>query len=103
MYRPEESRKTSLASLGSLAVWEVNSLFLDLPDFLDFPRLSSQSKFLNDLVILFDITVLKIIEQFPATRDHLKQASTRVIVFLMDLKMLRQLVDPLTQQSDLHL
>ena len=65
--------------------------------------LSSQSEFIDYLVILIDITTLEVIKQFPATRDHYKQAATRVVVLFMYLEMFRQLIDPLRQQRDLHL
>ena len=52
-------------------------------------------------MVLTNIGALKIIEQFSPSRDHLKQAATRIVVLLMYLEVLRELVNALRQQSDL--
>jgi hypothetical protein len=54
-------------------------------------------------MILIDIPMPEIIKQFSSARDHLEQASARVVILVMDLKMFRQLIDPLREQRDLHL
>jgi hypothetical protein len=54
-------------------------------------------------VILFDVTLSQVIKQFAPPRDHFKQSSSGVIVLVMNLEMLRQLVDALRQQCDLDL
>ena len=54
-------------------------------------------------MISIDITLSQIIEQFSPARDHLKQASARVVVLIVDPKMLGQFVYTLRQQRDLHL
>ena len=66
-------------------------------------ELSSDSQFLDDHVILADVAALEIIEQFSPARDQLKQASSRIVIFLVNFEMLSQLVDALREQSDLHL
>ena len=65
--------------------------------------LSSQSQFLDYLVILVDITAFEIIQKLTTPRDHFKQATPRVIVLLMGLEMLGQLIDTLGEQRNLHL
>ena len=54
-------------------------------------------------MILFDVPALEVIEQLATTRDQYQQSASRIIVFLVDLKMLGQLIDPLRQQRDLDL
>ena len=65
-------------------------------------RLPSDTELLDDLVILTDIGSLEIIEELSPSRDHLKQAATRVVVLLVDLEVLRKLVYALRKQSDLY-
>ena len=54
-------------------------------------------------MIFVNITTLEIIKQFSATRDHLKQATSGVVVLFVDLEMLGQFVYALRQQRDLYL
>ena len=65
--------------------------------------LATKSEFADDRVILVDIAMTQIIEKLPTTRDELKQALARIIILLVYLEMLRQLVDALRKQCDLHL
>ena len=65
--------------------------------------LATKSEFADDRVILVDITMTQIIEKLPTTRDQLEQALARIIILLVYLEMLRQLVDALRKQCDLHL
>ena len=64
--------------------------------------LSPQSKFPHNFMVTLDIDFFQIIEQTASLRDHLKQSSPRMIVFLMRFEMLCQLVDALAQQGDLN-
>ena len=72
---------------------------------LAFSRLTltAQAQTADHLVIALNVRALEVIEQTPALRDHLQQAAPRVIVFLMGFEMIRQLVDALAEQSNLHL
>jgi hypothetical protein len=54
-------------------------------------------------MVLLDIAMPQIVEQFPPTRDHFQESTARIIVFFVNLEMLRQFVDPLRQQRDLYL
>ena len=65
--------------------------------------LATKSEFADDRVILVDIAMTQIIEKLPTTRDQLEQALARIIILLVYLEMLRQLVDALRKQCDLHL
>jgi hypothetical protein len=67
------------------------------------PRLFAEIQRRNDTEIALDIRVLQIVEQPAALADEFEQPTTRVVVFLMCLKMLRQIRDSLTEQCDLDL
>ena len=70
---------------------------------LRFATLSTQSQTIHYLVIALDVRAFKVIEQASSLRDHLKQTAPRMVVFLVKLKMLSKFVNPLAEQSDLHL
>jgi len=46
---------------------------------------------------------MKIIEETPALADHQQQSTTGAVVLLVLLQVIRELVDPLGQQRDLHI
>jgi len=46
---------------------------------------------------------MQIIQQPAALPDHLQEPAARAVVFHVLLQMFRQFVDPLGQQSDLHI
>lgn len=59
-------------------------------------RLTTQSQSADDFVVLLDVRFLQIIEQTSAVRNHLEQASPRVIILFVRLEMLGELVNALT-------
>ena len=65
--------------------------------------LAAQAEPTDKSVIAFYIAALEVIEQTSALRDHLEQAAPRVVIFLVCFEMLREFVDALCEQSDLHL
>ena len=65
--------------------------------------LVAQFQFLRNRLIAAHIGALQIIEQAAALADHHQQSPTRTVVFFIALQMLRQMVDALRQQRDLHI
>ena len=65
-------------------------------------RLSSQAQGLNDGSIPFHVIVFDIIQESATPAHHHQQTSSGVMVFFVDLEMLRQIGDAMRQQSDLH-
>jgi len=63
--------------------------------------LPAQSQSSHYFVITPDVRLLQIFEQFSSLLDHLQQAATRMIILLVNLEMLLEFVDSLTQQRDL--
>jgi len=56
--------------------------------------LFAQIQFVDQFFITIGFCFAQIIEQTPAMRDHLKQAATRRMIFLVGLKVLSQMLDP---------
>jgi hypothetical protein len=67
------------------------------------PTLFAEVQRGNDAEVTLNVRVLQIVEQPAALADELEQPTTRVVVFLMCLKMLSQIRDSLTEQCDLDL
>src|SRR5215472_17166949 len=65
--------------------------------------LAANSQTLDDLLVTPLVLVLDMVEQAPAQAHHLEKAAPRMIVVLVKLEMLREAVDALGQEGDLHL
>ena len=65
-------------------------------------RLLAQLQLLRNLLIASSIRCVKIIQQATALSYHFKQAATGAVIFLVGLKMFRQIVDALGKQRDLN-
>ena len=64
--------------------------------------LLTQAQLLDDGAVTLHILLLEISQQATALADHHQQATTAVVVLLVNLQMLGQLVDPGSQNGDLH-
>jgi hypothetical protein len=80
-----------------------SKLSLDQLRFFANTGLPAQSQTIHYLMVAFNVCTLQIIQQTPTLRDHFQQAAPRMIVLLVGLEMLREVVDPLTQQCNLNL
>src|SRR6266702_1688736 len=70
------------------------------------PNLASsaaQSEPLDQGPVTGDVRALEVAEQPPTAADHLQQATTRVMIVLVDLQVLGEPVDPVRQDRHLHL
>ena len=65
--------------------------------------LPTKTKTSHYLVVALDVCTLQIIEQTASLRDHLEQATARMIVLFVDFEMLGKLVDSFAKQSYLNL
>jgi hypothetical protein len=63
--------------------------------------LFSDSQPLQDRPVPSIIVIAEVIQETPATTDHLKQAPPRMMIFLVQLEMLRQIRDSIRQHRDL--
>ena len=64
--------------------------------------LVANSKARNQSLVTLRASAPEITQQTFTTLDQLQQTSARVVVFLVRLKMLRQLGNPSAQDSDLN-
>src|SRR6266700_6354689 len=69
---------------------------------VDFNRLFTDSKFLDDVFITLGIVLFKIVQQAAALADHHKKTAPGGMVFFVVLEVLRQLSDTFTQNSNLY-
>src|SRR4051812_33695689 len=61
-----------------------------------------KTEFLNDRPVSLDVRPLHVVEK-PATRaDHLEQPAAPMMILLVRTEVIREIVDPLRQESDLH-
>ena len=58
---------------------------------------------LRNRLITSGIRIVQIIEQTAALTDHFQEPAARAVVFHVLLQMLGQFIDPLGEQSDLHI
>lgn len=65
--------------------------------------LAAQAERFDQGAIAREIFTLEVIKQTPTLADHLEQAATRVMIFVMNFKMLGQVQDALTEQCNLNL
>ena len=62
----------------------------------------AQLELLGDGLVTVDVGVVEVIQQPAALTNHHQQSTTGTVVFLAVLQVLRQMVDALRQQSNLH-
>ena len=66
-------------------------------------RLLAQLQLLRDRLITAHVGVVQVIQQTAALADHHQQSAARTVILAVLLKVLGQMIDPLGQQSDLHI
>ena len=57
----------------------------------------------DDGTVSLDIYLDEVVEQRAALTDHLEEAAAGVVILLVDLEVLGEVVDALSQQRDLYL
>jgi hypothetical protein len=65
-------------------------------------RLLAQTEFFDQRSVTIGILAFHVIEQFPAPIDHPQQAAPAVVILHVRLEMAREIVDPRSQQGNLH-
>src|SRR5271170_4387584 len=65
--------------------------------------LPPQAELGNERPVPLDVVASEVVEQPTSTTDHHEQTPTGVMVLAVDLQMLRQMVDALREERDLHL
>ena len=65
--------------------------------------LLTETKLCYDSTVTLDVLHLKVSEKITSVTDHLKQATTRMMVIMIGLQMLVKLVDATGKNSYLHL
>src|SRR5687767_10732060 len=66
-------------------------------------QLTAQPQLVDDVLVARAVLLLEVVEQATTLPDHDQQTATRVEILLVRLQMLGQILDPLRQQSHLHL
>src|SRR5436190_18705751 len=61
-----------------------------------------EPEFLNDSAIAVDVTPLHVLQQTPPPADHLQQATTAMMILLVDAEVIVEVVDPLRENRDLY-
>ena len=59
-------------------------------------ELPAQSEAIDHFVVSLNICSFQVVKQTPPLRDHLQQAASRVVIFLMGFEMLGQVVNSFT-------
>ena len=65
--------------------------------------LFAQVQFADQFFVTIGLRLAQIIEQTSALRDHFKQAAARRMIFPVGLKVLGQVLDPVSEKCDLHI
>ena len=65
--------------------------------------LFAQVQFADQFFVTIGFRLTQIIEQASALRDHFKQAASRRMIFPVGLKVLGQMLDPVSEKCDLHI
>src|SRR6266550_3100198 len=65
--------------------------------------LFAQVQFADQFFVTIGFRLTQIIEQASALRDHFKQAASRRMIFPVGLKVLGQVLDPVSEKCDLHI
>src|SRR5436190_16710930 len=64
--------------------------------------LLAQVELLDHLPVALDFLVLEVVQEFPAPSHELQQPAARRVVFLVDLEVLREHLDSLSEESNLN-
>jgi hypothetical protein len=63
----------------------------------------AQLELFGDRLVAIHVGALQVIEQAPALTDHHQQSAAGAVILLVALKVFGQMVDPLREQSNLHI
>ena len=66
-------------------------------------RSLANSKPLDDPSVTLNILALQVVQKASALSDQLQQSPARMMILLMNLEVIREVSDPLTQEGDLNL
>src|SRR5436190_15834701 len=61
-----------------------------------------ESEFLNDSTVAFDVCLSHVLQQPTTSADHLQQATTAVMVLLVNAEVVVEIVDPVSENRDLN-
>jgi hypothetical protein len=64
--------------------------------------LLAEAQFRDDCAVALDVCLVQIGKLSSPLADHLEQPSSAVVVLAVGAEVLREVVDPLGQKSDLH-
>jgi hypothetical protein len=64
--------------------------------------LTADAEALNDLYVALGAAGLQVIQQPATARNKYEQTTTTVMILLVGLEVIRQHLDPLAQQGNLH-
>src|SRR5579864_4110239 len=64
--------------------------------------LLTDSEFVDDRAVAFEVGLLQIIEKTAPAADELEQPAAAVVVFGVSLEVLGQIADPVRKQRNLH-
>ena len=67
------------------------------------PQLLAELELLGNALITADVSRVEIIQQTPALAHHHEQSAAGTMVFFVLLQVLRQVIDALREQRDLHI
>jgi hypothetical protein len=67
------------------------------------PVLSTQPQFCNQGTVSLHVLFLEVPKQAPTLADHHEQAPPTVMILLVDLQVVGEVIDPLSEQRNLDL
>jgi hypothetical protein len=67
------------------------------------PRLLAEAQLGDDCPVPLYVNFVEVSELPTALSDHLQEAASRVVVFTVAAQVLRKVIDPFREQSNLHL
>ena len=73
------------------------------PGYKPVPQLLAELELLGNALITADVGRVEIIQQTPALSHHHEQSAAGTMVLFVLLQVLRQMIDPLREQRDLHI
>ena len=104
IHRPPTGNLESTRDAGNRGgVKPDNLLSFGWSEFTFTNALLTDAQPIDNLMVALRMASLQILQQAAPLSHHDKQSTSRTMVFTMDAKMLIQVVDPLTQDGDLHL
>jgi hypothetical protein len=65
--------------------------------------LLAESEFFDDVLVSLNIHFSQVVEQPPPLTDQLQKTSPGVMILFVGLEVLREVIDAIAQDSDLHL